>query len=361
MAPNGRIFWRSWSLKAETATLWRRRALTLGFAAAGAGLFLIFRLPLPLLLGPMAACLIAALCGARMADMGPFGTYLRTFLGLAVGASITPDLVHRLPAMAGSLAFVPLFILAIACVGYPLFRRVFGFDHPTAWYAAMPGGLQDMLVFGQEAGGDLRALSLIHATRVLAIVTLAPILMHWFWGLDLTRAPGRPASEVGLDQIAILLVAGFAGWKLAERLRLFGASILGPMVLAAILSLAGVITARPPTEMIWAAQLFIGLSVGVKYSGITAREIRVDVGAGLAYAALLACVSLGFIAFLTQTGLAPGQEAFLAFLPGGQAEMVVISIMAGADLAFVVSHHLLRLILVITLAPVVARIVLRRG
>lgn len=345
----------------ETAALWRKRALTLVFAAAGAGLFLIFKLPLPLLLGPMTACLVAALCGARMADMGPFGTYLRTFLGLAVGASITPDLVHRLPAMAGSLVFVPLFVAAIACIGYPLFRRVFGFDHPTAWYAAMPGGLQDMLVFGQEAGGDVRALSLIHATRVLAIVTLAPILMHWFWEVDLTRAPGRPASEVGLDQIAILLVTGLAGWKLAERLRLFGASILGPMILAAILSLTGIITARPPTEMIWAAQLFIGLSVGVKYSGITAREIRIDVGAGLLYAALLAVLSLCFIEFLTQTGLAPGQEAFLAFLPGGQAEMVVISIMAGADLAFVVSHHLLRLILVITLAPVVARIVQRRG
>lgn len=345
----------------DTTALWRRRGLTLICALIGAGLFLVLHMPLPLLLGPMTACLVAAVLGARMADTGELGTYLRTFLGLAVGASITPDLVHRLPAMAGSLAFVPLFILAIACVGYPLFRGVFGFDHPTAWYAAMPGGLQDMLVFGQEAGGDLRALSLIYATRVLAIVTFAPVLMHWFWQVDLTRAPGRPATEVGFDQIAILLVAGLVGWKVAARARLFGASILGPMILAAILSLSGIITSRPPTEMIWAAQLFIGLSVGVKYTGITAREIRVDVGAGLAYSVLLAVISLGFIEIVTQTGLAPGQEAFLAFLPGGQAEMVLIAIMAGADLAFVVSHHLLRVILVITLAPIVARLVLRKG
>ncbi|WP_225029177.1 AbrB family transcriptional regulator [Xinfangfangia pollutisoli] len=341
--------------------LWRRRAVTLAVAAVGAGVFWALHLPLPLLMGPMTACLIAALARAQLADMGAFGTYLRTFLGLAVGASITPDLVHKLPAMAGSLAFVPLFILAIACMGYPLFRRVFGFDHPTAWYAAMPGGLQDMLVFGAEAGGDLRALSLIHATRVLAIVTLAPILMHWLWAVDLTQAPGQPASSVGAEQIVILLVAGLVGWKAAERLGLFGASILGPMILAAILSLTGVIHARPPSEMIWAAQLFIGLSVGVKYTGITLREIRIDVGAGLLYAALLALLSLGFIELITQTGLAPGQEAFLAFLPGGQAEMVVIAIMTGADLAFVVSHHLLRLILVILLAPVVAKLVLRRG
>lgn len=336
--------------------LWRARAKTLAIAGVGAGAFLALGLPLPLLLGPMLACLVAALSGARMADMGDAGTYLRTFLGLAVGASITPDLLHRLPAMAGSLAFVPLFILVIGCIGYPLFRKVFGFDHATAYYAAMPGGLQDMLVFGEEAGGDVRALSLIHATRVLAIVTVAPVLMTVFWQIDLTRAPGRPASETDPVQIAILLVAGLVGWKLAERARLFGASILGPMILATILSLSGVITARPPTEMIWAAQLFIGLSVGVKYTGITGREIRVDVGAGLAYAAILSLVSLGFIEVVTQTGIAPAQEGFLAFLPGGQAEMVVIAIMAGADLAFVVSHHLLRVVLVITCAPIVARL-----
>ncbi|MBC7157621.1 MAG: AbrB family transcriptional regulator, partial [Rhodobacteraceae bacterium] len=51
----------------------------------------------------------------------------------------------------------------------------------------------------------------------------------------------------------------------------------------------------------------------------------------------------------------------LAFLPGGQGEMVVIAIMMGADLAYVVSHHLLRIVIVILLAPVVARMFRTRG
>ncbi|WP_337924752.1 AbrB family transcriptional regulator [Szabonella alba] len=340
--------------------LWRSRVLTLAIAGAGAVLFQLAGLPLPMLLGPMALCLVAALAGARMKDMGPVGTYLRSFIGLAVGASITPDLVYQLPAMAGSLIFVPIFIIAIAAVGYPLFRRVFRLDHATAWYGAMPGGLQDMLIFGQAAGGDLRALSLIHATRVLAIVTIAPVLMTLIWQVDLTRPPGAPASQSGLDQILILMATGLIGWKLAERMRLFGASLLGPMLLAAILSLAGIITARPPAEMILVAQLFIGISVGVKYTGITLRELRLFVGAGLAYAALLSLISIAFIEVIALSGIAPPAEAFLSFLPGGQAEMVVIALLAGADLAFVVSHHLLRLVLVILFAPVAERIFNRR-
>jgi len=337
-----------------------RRALTFALAAGGGALFLALQLPLPLLLGPMLACLIAALAGAPLMGAGGLGTFMRTFLGVAVGASITPAVLGKIPEIAASLAFVPAFILAIALVGYPLFRRGFGFDHPTAWYAAMPGGLQDMLVFGEEAGGDVRALSLIHATRVLVIVTVAPLIMQSFWGVDLSQPPGVSIRATDPAEIAIMVAAGLIGWKAAERLGLFGASILGPMILTAALSLSGVIQHRPPAEMIQAAQFFIGVAVGVKYVGITGRELRIDVTAGLVYALFLALISLIFIELIMQLGLAPALDAFLAYLPGGQAEMVVIAIIAGADLAYVVSHHLLRMVIVITLAPLASKLIERR-
>ncbi|WP_134681682.1 AbrB family transcriptional regulator [Paracoccus ravus] len=340
-------------------TLAGRRLLTLALAGAGGALFLLLHLPLPLLLGPMLACLIAALAGLPLADTGRIGTLMRTIIGVAVGSSITPAVLNELPEIAASLAMVPVFIAVIALIGYPLFRRVFGFDHATAWYAAMPGGLQDMLVFGHEAGGDLRALSLIHATRVLVIVTVAPMILATSYGLDLSQPPGQPMGAVALHEIALMIAAGLVGWKAAERLGLFGASILGPMVLAAILSLSGLIQHRPPAEMIQAAQYFIGIAVGAKYAGITLRELRLHVTAGLVYSLVLAAISLGFIEIIMHLGLAPGLDAFLAFLPGGQAEMIVVAIIAGADLAYVVSHHLLRIVIVIVLAPVVARVMRR--
>jgi len=336
-------------------TLTTRRLLTFALAAAGGTLFLILGLPLPLLLGPMLACLIAALAGAPLADAGWLGVLMRTILGVAVGSSITPEVLGGLPEMAVSLVFVPLFILVIGLVGYPLLRRGFGFDHATAWYGAMPGGLQDMLVFGEEAGGDIRALSLIHATRVLVIVTVAPLIMSTYWSVDLSQPPGQPMSSVAPHELVLMAFCGVAGWKLAERINLFGASILGPMILTATLSLSGLIQHRPPAEMIQAAQYFIGIAIGAKYVGITPRELRLHVTAGLVYSLALAAISLAFIEVIVQLGLAPGLDAFLAFLPGGQAEMIVIAIIAGADLAYVVSHHLLRIVLVILLAPVVAR------
>lgn len=341
-------------------SLTKIRVITFAIAGIGAGIFLLMGLPLPWLLGPMLACLIAALAGVSMQGAGKFGIFMRTFLGVAVGSAITPEVLGQLPEIGVSLMFVPLFIGTIALIGYPLLRKVFGFDHPTAWYAAMPGGLQDMLIFGEEAGGDIRALSLIHATRILVIVTVAPFIMQTYWGVDLSQPPGAPIRDTALSELILMVAAGFFGWKIAEKAGLFGASILGPMILTAILSLFGIIQHRPPAEIIQAAQFFIGITIGMKYAGITLRELRIDVLAGVVYAAILALISLIFIEIIVGLDLAPALDAFLAFLPGGQAEMVVIAIIAGADLTYVVSHHLLRIIIVIMLSPIVARILARR-
>ncbi|MCI2398848.1 AbrB family transcriptional regulator [Aliiroseovarius subalbicans] len=333
----------------------RPRLTALIAAGIGAAVFSWLGVPLPFLLGPMMGCLLVALAGAPMEGMGTLGIVMRTILGVAIGASLTPDTLAALPGFAPTLLLIPVFIAVIGAIGYPFFRRVCGFDPATSFYSAMPGGLQDMLIFGEEAGGDVRAMSLIHATRILVLVTIAPILITLAWGVDLTAAPGQPASEVGWVQITLMTVSGIAGWKFAERAGLFGASILGPMILTTILSLSGVIQTRPPAEMIWAAQFFIGLAVGAKYAGITAKEIRVDIGAGLAYSVLLAVISILFFLGVAWISPADDLDVLLSFLPGGQGEMVVIAIVTGADLGFVVTHHLLRIFTVIIAAPIVAR------
>lgn len=335
--------------------------LTLALSVIGVLVFIAADLPLPLLLGPIFGCLAGALLGLPLKGAGQVSVGMRTIVGAAVGASITPALFSRLPEMALSVAFIPFFILAIGLVGYPWFRRACQFDHATSYYAAMPGGLQDMLIFGEEAGGNVRALSLIHATRVMVIVSTAPFLLQIFWGLPLDNPPGEPATAVPLQDLAILALCCIVGWKGGQAIGLFGASILGPLIVTAIASLSGLITHRPPAEAIWAAQFFIGISVGSKYAGITMKEVRHTVLSGLGYCGLLALLSLGFASVVVWLGAANSIEAFLAFAPGGQAEMTVLSIVAGADLAFVITHHLVRILLVIMGAPIVGHLVARRN
>ncbi|MCI4666223.1 MAG: AbrB family transcriptional regulator [Neomegalonema sp.] len=330
--------------------------LTFAIAAAGVACFWLLALPLPFLLGPMFACLLAALLGAPMRGVGLASPAMRTVLGVAAGASITPALLDRLDEFAISVAMVPLFVLTIGAIGYPYFRRVCGFDRTTAYYAAAPGGLQDMIYFGQEAGGDARALSLIHATRVLVIVSIMPFLMSSIWGASLDRPPGAPIAETAPKELLIMLGCALIGWLGGKRIGLFGAAILGPMALAAAASLTDLLHGRPPAEIILLAQFFIGLTVGVNYVGVTAEELKRIVLAALGFCGLLAMLSVCFGQFAALIGAAPAIEAMLAFAPGGQAEMVVLAIVAGADIAYVVTLHLTRLIVVILGAPILARL-----
>ena len=332
-----------------------RIALTFAIGVSGVIVFRAAGLPLPFLLGPMLACLVAALAGLKLSSWGPLTNMMRTILGVAVGASFTPAVIVQMGDMLVSLALVPLFLLVCGVLGYPFLRRVAGFDAPTAFYSAMPGGLQDMLLFGEEAGGDPRAMSLLHATRVLLIVTILPLILWLAWDIDLTLPPGAPASSLPWPEMAIMVVSGIAGWQVASRIGMFGASILGPLILTAALALTGVIEHRPPAEAIMAAQFFIGLAVGVKYTGITLTEVRRILGAGLGHAAILGAVAFVFAEAALIMGLAPPLDAILAFAPGGQAEMAVLAIVAGADVAYVILHHVLRIVIVIVGAPLIFR------
>ncbi|ABD55005.1 AbrB family transcriptional regulator [Jannaschia sp. CCS1] len=329
---------------------------TYAIAAIGVGVFLIAHLPLPFLLGPILSCLVAGLAGVEMRGQPTINEAMRAILGVAVGATLTLTVVLSMGAMWPTLLMIPVMITLIGVIGVPYFQRLWGFDPITSYYAAMPGGLQDMLLFGEEAGGDVRALSLIHATRVMVIVMALPVVMVTAWDVDFSAPPGAPAASITWDQLAWMVAAGLVGWRVAKAVGLFGASILGPLIAAALLAVTGILNHRPPAEAIFAAQFFIGMTVGTKYAGVTGAEVRRDVVAALGFCVILLIIGGAFAEFAVALGLAPHLEALLAFAPGGQAEMTVLALIAGADVAFVVAHHLLRIVTVIIGAPIASRL-----
>ena len=190
---------------------------------------------------------------------------MRTILGVAVGATLTPAVLATLPAMWPTLVLVPLMVAAIALIGVPYFRRVCGYDFPTAYYATMPGGLQDMIVFGEEAA-SVRSLSLIHATRVMVIVVALPFILSGLWEADLSLPPGAPAAALPPQELAIgrlcphrLARCGAAGYVRGLNPRADPAYGGGDAF--------GRAAPSPPSEAIWAAQFFIGMSVGANTPG----------------------------------------------------------------------------------------------
>jgi len=328
---------------------------TLTIALVGGLLLNWLDAPLPFLFGSLGSCLIAAVCGYSLQGVPTLSTVSRTVLGVAIGASITVDLLKQLVSLAPTLLIVPIYIVAIGWVGTLYFHRVLGYDKVTAYFAAMPGALQDMVVFGQEAGSNPRTLSLIHATRLLLMVSIAPLVLVHVYDAELGHPLGPPTQDLPLYHLILILVVGIAGWQLAVKAKIFGASITGPLLLAIPLSLFGILTERPSHEVITIAQYFIGIGVGIFYQGITATEIRRDILAASGFVViLLALATLCTWLSALVSDIAP-LERYLAFWPAGQAEIAVLSLAAGANVGFVVVHHLVRMVLIILGAPLVAR------
>jgi membrane AbrB-like protein len=304
----------------------------------------------------MASCLIAALCGMQLKTLKLLGDGMRTILGVAVGATVTWVFLISLPSIWDTLLLIPVMVIVIGLSGVWFFQRFSDYDFPTAYYASMPGGLQDMIAFGEEAGGNVRAISLIHATRVLVIVVLLPIVLTTLWDVDLSSPPGASITTFDLDQLGILVACAIIGWRVAKQLGMFGSSILGPLILAAIASLSGILHTRPPAEAIWAAQYFIAIGIGVKYVGITVKELRHDVAMGLGFCVGLLLLTTAVILGVLALDLAPAIETILSLAPGGQAELVVLALIVGADMGFVVAHHLFRIFFVILGAPIMEQL-----
>lgn len=329
---------------------------TFAIALLGVAGFYVADLPLPWLLGPIFACLLAALAGVSLQGVQPLNEAMRTILGLAVGATLTPAVLATFPSMWTTLILVPLMVAVIGLIGVPYFLRVWRYDFATAYYATMPGGLQDMLAFGEEAGAKVRSLSLIHATRVMVIVFALPFMLEGVWRADLDNPPGAPVTQIAVSDLVAMIACAGLGWWGAQRIGMFGASILGPLIVAATATNLGLLGSRPPAEAIWAAQFFIGMTIGGKYTGVTLSEIRRDLAAAAGFCGVLIILTVVFVEAIYLSGLAPGLEALLAFAPGGQAELVVLALIVGADVAFVVAHHVVRLFFVILGAPLALRL-----
>ncbi len=332
-----------------------RFLITVAIGGAGVAVFFLAALPLPFLLGSMAASVIAAVIGIPMLWPAVLRIPARVSLGLIAGLAFSPALIGRLPQMAISLALL-LPVTAVAVLGgYLFFRYVARFDGVTSFFAAVPGGFQEMVSMGHDAGGSARKLSLIHSTRLLVLVYVLPFWIIWSEGLSMNVSIGVPSAPraLTLTDIALLGTAALAGWWLAKRIRLSGALIIGPMLAAALLSVTGLTDAHLPAAWIDAAQVIIGIEIGLKFKGVTVREFFSTIAYGLVFTAFL----LGLAALTAHVAVriagVPWASALMAFSPGGQGEKNLLAIALKADVAYVALHHLLRLAMVIVGAQLI--------
>lgn len=333
-------------------------ALAIGLAG---GLIAFFvGLPLPWMLGPMIANTVAAMLRAPIAGPDRMRPFMMPIIGVMLGSGVTAEMFGLLGSWLLTLFLLPLFLACAAGISYTVYRRIGRYDPVTAFYAAMPGGINEMLVLGGEAGGDERRIALAHAARVLIIIVFVAL----FFGLVLgVSTGGRGAANwIGLYQITavdylVLALCAALGLFLGKWLRLPAAPVFGPMILSGVAHVVGWVTVPPPSVFVIAAQITIGTIIGTRFIGATLAELRTDLALSGIASLLMLTAAVGFAELIVLISGIPLAQAFLAFSPGGLTEMSLLTLAMEQDVAYVSIMHIIRITIVIVLAPFVFRLV----
>jgi len=338
--------------------------LTTGLIAIPGGLLFYFlRIPLPWMLGPLTVTLLYnALSGQRARWSIRLRNAGLIVIGYSMGRTITfetaQQILTNLPGMTAATLLIVLFCLG---TGYITHRRT-GISLASGVLGSMPGGLSQMVILSEEVrDADVTVVTFMQMTRTLAVVFIVPFVATY--GMAHPHGAVLPLSGTAIPwNLAVLpavLATPLGAW-LAWRLKLPVPFLLGSIFGATAAVLAGCPVPPVPAPLIRTAQLFFGVYMGIV---ITLESLR-RLDKVLPYAAGGAVLLVAFtymVSFgLTVVTPADLPSAFLGTAAGGVAEMGIVALALGADMAFVLAYQLFRLFTILLVIPPILRWRFRR-
>ena len=336
--------------------LTRHVAETLGYAAVGGIAFNWVGMPAGWLSGAILAVAVAALAGRPMFIPLRGLQVLLVAVGISLGAVVTPETLRGLATYPFSIAVL---LVAMACVSYSgssYLRLVHGWDDVTAYLAAAPGGMSQVIAVGAELDADLRPIAIVQTLRVVIIAVGLPsaLLMFGFAGHGGSSVGGVVALSQ-LDELALLVAASTAMALVAHWIRFPGGLLFGAMLTSAALHGSDFIHVVMPWWLANAVMICFGAAIGARFASTSLRLMLDFVGAAFgAFAASLAVTAVFAGGLLMMVNL-PVAEVMIAYAPGSVDAMMLLALALHLDPVYVGAHHLARIFFVSLTMPLVAR------
>ena len=321
-------------------------------AALGGALFFALALPAAWLTGGLLFSSVAAVMVPPPRLHPAIKTIAITLLGLAIGASLTPDVFTAWTKWPASL-IVLLFALA-GMFAAPYFVLRWGFNLPplTAFWAASPGALTASLALAEEAGADVKAVAAIHMTRVLVVSLLLPFIVPQ---PDAGHLASHAAPFDILTLLLLFAIASAAGWAF-KAASIPGGTLLGAFASTGALAASGMVSFTMPASVTAVACVVFAASIAGQFAGVKRSTIS-----RLLAASAAACVAGMITSVLFSWGAAsllhvPFSQVLISYAPGGIDVLILVAYMLGADPAFVSAHQFVRLTALVLVLPFAGRL-----
>ncbi|WP_353471880.1 AbrB family transcriptional regulator [Salipiger sp. H15] len=312
-------------------------------------------LPMPYMLGSLfTSGLAVALFQTRgLADYAypmKFRTLFIGLIGVMIGTQVSPEVFALLPDLPLTLSALLVFVLLCQAGNFLIFHRLGGYDRATAFYAGAPGGLMESLVLGEKSGADLRLLTAQQFLRIILVIAILPSALSLWIGHPVGSAAGQsvmPTAPASAGELLVVVLATLAGLFAASKIKLPAGQITGPLLLSAALTLSGLVDMHLPFWLIAAAQVVVGSSLGVRFTGMTGAMLRRSAGLSLLSVGWMLALGAAFALALTAATEIPFLHLMISYAPGGVTEMSIIALSLAANPALVSLHHVVRILLTV--------------
>jgi uncharacterized protein len=326
---------------------WIAAAAGLAIGLAAAMLCNAVHTPLPWMIGPLLAVAATRVAGLPVEAIPGGRQVAQWIIGTALGLYFSPQVAERVGGVVWLLIAGAIFAIAVGYICGYILSILGGTDRTTAVFASVPGGAAEMSVLGERFGARVDQVAAAQSLRILLVVVTIPSL---FAALGLHGADpflGASTDVHWAAMIALLALTGAAGLLLA-RLNVPNAFVLGALVVAIPLTVAGVGTSAMPRWMLNGAQLLLGCALGARFNrSFLARAPRF-IGAVVVTVAIAMGISLLFALVMARfSGIHPA-TLVLATAPGGIAEMAVTAKVLDLGVPMVTSFHVTRVMLLLT-------------
>ena len=334
----------------------RQLAETLAFAAVGGLTLGLLGMPAGYLSGSILMVAAASLAGRPMLIPLLPMRILLVLIGISLGAVVTPATLNGMADYPLSIAVLLVAMICVSVSGAAYLRAVHGWDKITAYLAAAPGGLSQVMGIAAELDADIRAIAIVQTVRVAIIAVGLPA------GLSLLGLVGHGRSSIGgpfnpaqLGELVILIAASIAASLIAFRIRFPGGLLFGAMLTSAALHGSGAIHVVMPWWVTNTVMVAFGAVTGSRFAGTPLRLLAHFIGAACGSFAVAVAVTALFAAGLVGILGLPTAEVMIAYAPGAVDAMMLLALALGLDPVYVGAHHLVRIFFVSLAMPLMAR------
>lgn len=312
-------------------------------ALIGALIFNMLALPIPWLLGPIFAVLVAQFFIKKRLR---WPVVLRNsgliVVGLSIGQQFNLGLFQNFHELIVYMILVNVLLFAFCFTMAWVVSRITGMSMKTSVVANVPGGLSQIVLFAEEEKDvNLTEVTYFHIIRVLGVVLLIPFLISGH-----TVSGGTIPLTTDFWKVILLVLVAAALVPIGKKLKFPVAYFLTPILLVIILKLFHIETPNMPSDVLHIAQILIGAYIGLLLKPETLKlPVKVLV--------------TGVLSTLTMVGMAYGTSlliahyldlsfatSFLSTAPGGIDQMGLLAAAVHADISVVTVFQLFRMLFI---------------